>query len=83
MRTKYDIGQKVFYVHQEYTSSPSKVFEGFIYHINIWPNGATEYGITETWDSPNYKCTVHENAISTTEAEAINNYNNHKRKGNK
>lgn len=78
MQTKFDIGQKVFYVYQEYESSPNKVLEGFIYYIKIWPSGVTEYGITETWDTPNYKCTVPEYAIGLTESKAVRSHFTHK-----
>ena len=73
MQTKFDIGQKVFYVYERSHFKGWEVFEGFVWYIKARAH-RTYYGITETLSEPEYKCEVPEYAIGLTESEAVRSH---------
>lgn len=77
MQTKFDIGQKVFYVYKRSNLTGWEVFEGFVWYIKAWAQ-RTDYGITETLSDPEYKCEVPEYAIGLTEREAVRSHYTHR-----
>lgn len=76
METKYDIGQKVFYVYQEYRGN--QVSEGFIKYIKIWSASDIKYGVEKEVGSETAHAEVCEYAIGLTESEAVKSHFIHK-----
>lgn len=83
MRTKYDIGQPVYCVCIDPSCKPQSTRKGFVFYIKIYSVDYISYGISKSQTSHDFLCETYEYTMGTTEAEAINNYNNHKRKDNK